>query len=69
MNYHLADQALTLNKKFVDIKAHPVYISEQDETIALIDALDIIDEDYVDSGKMCDATVIDLIKALRLLCK
>lgn len=42
----------------------PIYI-DMDKTVPLKEALNILTEDFVDSGQICDQTVLDLVSALK----
>jgi len=63
-NVELAGKLLALREKIKNLKSHPVYVSTLEESVPLVEALNIINEDHIDDGQCCDATIIDLLNAI-----
>lgn len=68
-NIELAGKLLALQEKINNLKAYEVYVTTVEENLPLVEALKYLTEEHVDSGQHCDATVIDLINALKNLLK
>lgn len=68
-NVELAGKLLALQEKINNLKAYEVYVTNVEENLPLVEALKYLTEEHVDSGQHCDATVIDLINALKNLLK
>ena len=68
-NIELAGKLLALQEKINNLKAYEVYVTTVEENLPLVEALKYLTEEHIDSGQHCDATVIDLINALKNLLK
>jgi hypothetical protein len=66
-NVALINRILELESKVNDVLQSTVYVSTLHDEVPLREALDILNEDHIDSGQLCDATVFDLLAALKKL--
>jgi hypothetical protein len=66
-NVKFVNRILELENKINDALQTTVYVSTIGDGVPLREALDILDEDHIDSGQLCDATVFDLLAALKKL--
>lgn len=66
-NVALVNRILELENKINDVVQSTVYVSTLHDEVPLREALDILNEDHIDSGQLCDATVFDLLAALKKL--
>jgi len=64
-NVELAGKLLALREKINNLKSHPVYVSALGESVPLVEALNIVNEDHIDDGQCCYATIIDLLNAIK----
>ncbi len=68
-NVELAGKLLALREKINDLKSYPIYVTTFGDRMPLVEALKILNEDHVYDAEYCDATIIDLINALKSLLK
>ena len=66
-NVALVNQVLELENKINVVVQSTVYVSTLQDEVPLREALGILDEAHIDSGQLCDATVFDLLAALKKL--
>ena len=66
-NVALVNRILELENKINVVVQSTVYVSTLHDEVPLREALDILNEDHIDSGQLCNATVFDLLAALKKL--
>lgn len=66
-NVALVNRILELENKINVVVQSTVYVSTLQDEVPLREALGILDEDHIDNGQLCDATVFDLLAALKKL--